>query len=486
MTDLTSTEERDLVIKRLLERREHFGELTRNEVAKAAMSCGVSQSTMYKWLIAGKSPSRKRPNYQLNENDIDAFYLASGDAANAFVMLNRSPGPTPPSLSTYRRAIRRELSEAEIAGARHGARAVRQKQIALHGKTYRRNERWEADHKRLEIEVIPPGHTQPSIPWVTWLIDVGTRYIGGWAISLRPTRGEVLSIIRQGVESRPEKGPLHGVPDTIVWDNGLEFTAKAVAQCAQMLGSYPFAVFPYSPEKKPMIERVNQTVEVELLKSLPFYTEGPRKKDGTLYGGPAGRISLQRFVLEFREWVDYYNFERPHSGIGGQSPLEAWKADPTPLRTVSEADLHRLTLERQLKVVSHDGGVHVNTHVFTHPKLSRFTGRKVEVGMLPHDYSLAEIFVADEWLCTATPTGKQSPEQVAAHQAEQKVERAKITKRIRRADRIEEARFAGMTPDDPTPRLLPPRKPIKLPDKHRDIMGFGDEIGTVDREGLDD
>lgn len=334
--------------------------------------------------------------------------------------------------------------------------------------------------------MIAPGHTQPTIPWVTWVVDVASRYIAGWAISLRPTRGEVLSVIRLGVESKPERGPLHGVPQVLVWDNGLEFTASAVAQCAQMIGSYPFALFPFSPEKKPMIERLNQTVEVELLKSLPFYTEGPRKKDGTLYGGPAGRLSLETFVVAFGEWVDFYNFERPHSGVDGLTPLEAWKGDPTPLRTLADADLRRLTLERKMKVVSHDGGVHVDRRVFTAPELIRFTRRKVEVGMIPHDYSRAEIFVDDTWLCTATPTTSQSPEQVAEHLRTRRAEAARVSKRLRHKDRHNQQRFAAMTADEPKPRLLPADPSVTLPEKHRDVMGFGDQIGTVERPGVND
>lgn len=486
MSYLTSPADRDLVVKRLIERREHFGSLTRSEVAKAAASCGVSQSTMYRWITAGSALPQARPNYKLTETELDAFYLTAGDSANAHVMLTRTEGVKPPSLSTYRRAINRELSEAEIAGARHGARAVAQNQIALRGKSYRRNERWEADHKQLEVEVIPPGHTQPSRPWVTWAIDAGSRFITGWSISLQPTHGEVLAMIRLGVESKPERGPLHGVPETLVWDNGHEFTANAVAQCAQMIGSYPFTLFPHRPEDKPYIERLNQSVEVELIKSLPFYTEGPRKRDGTLYGSPAGRLSLEAFVVAFGEWVDYYNFERPHDGLDGLTPLEAWKADPTPLRTLADADLRRLTLKRMDKKVSHDGGVHVDRRAFTAPELNRFTGRTVEVGMIPHDYSRAEIFVDDVWLCTATPTSSQSPEQVAEHLRTRRAEAAKVRRRLRRKDRHNKQRFAAMTPDDPKPRLLPADPSVTLPDKHRDVMGFGDQIGTVERPGAND
>lgn len=43
-----------------------------------------------------------------------------------------------------------------------------------------------------------------------------------------------------------------------------------------------------------------------------------------------------------------------------------------------------------------------------------------------------------------------------------------------------------MTPDDPKPRLMPADPSVTLPEKHRDVMGFGDQIGSVERPGAND
>lgn len=469
-------------MQRLLERKEHFGTLTNGEVGEAARTCGVDRATIYRWLIAGRVVERERRTYSLTEDDKLAFFRARGDVANAHKLLKREVGEGTPSMSTYRRAIDREFDEGTKAAAKYGAAGRAQRRIALRDRIYRRNERWELDHSQLEVEVIGISIKTPARPWITWLIDAGTRYVGGWAISLNPTRGEVLCVIRQGVEDRPERGPFHGVPDVIVWDNGLEFTANAVSQCAQMLGAYATVAYPYSPERKPKIERINQSLERELLAMLPYYVRGPRKKDNSLYGPAEGRLSLRQLVDEVATWIEHYNFERPHSGIGNKTPHDAWTKDPTPLRTVPEDQLRRFTLERRLVTVSHDGGVTINRRSFTAPALNAHTRRKVEVGLMPHDYSRAEIFVDDKWLCTATPTTELTAEQVLDNKREIKRLDLESGKLIRRHNRLLRERYAPLTADERELRVLPPDPALKPnAPRRRDVLGFGAEIGTVEK-----
>lgn len=475
---IRSNEERELVVRGLKEKR-RIGRARSEDVRHAAERCGVSTSTVYRWLSNGPTPIA-RPKYELTERDQAEFFMACGNAALAYSEMRRKGGEAPPSYQTYVRAIRREFDAATIAAARHGARERAQYRIALRDRTYQRNERWEADHTQLEIEILPPGAKKPRLPWITWIIDCGTRYVAGWALSLRPTRGEVLAAIRVAVEHSPERGPVHGRPKMIVWDNGLEFTASAVSDCALMLGSYAAPTFPYSPKKKPKIEKVNQTLERQLLARLPFYTKGPRAGDGSLYGPPGGRLTLEALVQEVATWIDHYNAERPHRALGGRTPLEAWNADPTPIVAVSPEDLRRFTLERKTATVSHDAGITVQKRSFVAPELNGYVRRKVEVGLLPHDFSKVEVFVDDMWLCTARPVESLTPREIAefkAHIAELNRHSANL---IRKRTRDARARFAPMTPEEPLPRQLPPDPALRRPNVSEDRLGFGGEIGEVE------
>lgn len=468
-------------MRRLLEKRATARGVGRGEMAAAARICGVSESQLYRWLQKGSATRAKHDHYELTDADLFAYFTCRGDVANAFRML-QSDGNAPPSLTTFRRAINRDLDSGTRAAAKHGAAARAQHRVALRSKQFVRNERWEGDHVTLDIEVIGPRSNKPQRPYLTWLIDCGTRHLLGWAVSLRPTRGEVLAAIRASVQSDPNRGPAHGVPLVMVWDNGLEFTASAVTEAAIMIGSYAAPTFPYSPEKKPKIERVNGTIQRELLATLPYYTKGPLGRDRQLYG-PAERLPLEILVDEIGRWIDHYNLERPHSALDGRTPAEAWAADPTPIRTIPDEDLRRFTLERRKVKVSHDGGVTIDRRSFTAPQLHGLVKETVEVGAMPHDYSRVEVYLDDEWLCTATPTDSLTPAQVEAHHAMRKQLDAKSARERRRVSRSR-PRLAPMTADERETRELPIDPAAAHPAGEvaptKDILGFGDEIGTVE------
>ena len=38
-------------------------------------------------------------------------------------------------------------------------------------------------------------------------------------------------------------------------------------------------------------------------------------------------LTLERFVVLFVDWVAEYNMRRPHDGLGGRTPLDAWMSD---------------------------------------------------------------------------------------------------------------------------------------------------------------
>ena len=226
-----------------------------------------------------------------------------------------------PSLSTFRRGIYAELDKATLEAAKGGIVARDKTRMVLIDREYARNERWEGDHTQLEVHVMAPHLTAPVRPWLTWLIDAGTRYVVAWALSTeRPTRGTVLAAIRMGVSENQAQGPTHGRPDMLVWDNGLEFTANAVTEAGARLGALTVNTYPYSPSKKPKIERINLTIERELLARLPHYTNGPKKKDGSSYFGGRDYLTLDQFVVELEAWIAAYNSKRPHSSLGGRTP----------------------------------------------------------------------------------------------------------------------------------------------------------------------
>jgi transposase InsO family protein len=98
----------------------------------------------------------------------------------------------------------------------------------------RRNEAWEADHKQLPALVAPPRG--PAVrPWMTTVIDDGTRTLVGWALSVVPHTGTVVTALRMALVADPVRGPFGAVPALVRIDRGLDFAAAVVGDALAAL-----------------------------------------------------------------------------------------------------------------------------------------------------------------------------------------------------------------------------------------------------------
>ncbi len=271
----------------------------------------------------------------------------------------------------------------------------------------------------------------------------------GLGHALYPSAATVLAALGKGIRLDPERGPFGGVPSILRWDNGLEFAAASIKQAAGTLGCVERPTAAYSPHLKGKMERANRTITQDLLAGLPFYTNGPRAIDGSLYGPDAPPMSLALFVGEFDRWVRRYNTERPHAGLGGQTPLQRWESDATPLTLVPEADLRWLMLAGEERTVLKDG-IHFHGLAFIAPELNGRVGEKVEVRYVPHDDRRIDVFVDGRWLTTAKPQNALTEADRDRVLAQRRADAAEQGRRQRRASRSARARLAAMTePGEP-------------------------------------
>ena len=234
---------------------------------------------MWRWIATGGPPARASRGWVPSERAVELLLSWRGNVAAVHRQLAEE-GEAVPSLRTLARAFERALSPIERDFARRGDAAVRDRTVYLRHEARFRGECYEGDHKQLSVEVLAPRAQCPQRPWVTSFVDQFSRLIVGWAISLRPSQAEVLAALRMAVTVDPARGEFGGVPVLLRWDRGLEFAADSIEQATLALGCVSKRTEAYSPWQKGKIERLNRTVEQELLQGLPGWTGGPRDVRG--------------------------------------------------------------------------------------------------------------------------------------------------------------------------------------------------------------
>ena len=460
------------------------GESLSLEVRRAAAGLGVSDRTVWRWLGRGEDDDaqqrRRRPRYEITDADRQDYADWSGNIA-ALRRARAAAGQPVPSLRTLQQAFARQLSPGERAGLVKGVAGRRRHEVYLRWEPACRNARWETDHKELPVLVTPPRGRRPVKPWVTAFLDCYSRLIMGWALSLRPDSATVLAAMRRALVVDPERGPFGGVPRVLVPDGGLEFATTALARVCATLGTTFAPTDAYAPFQKGKLERANRTVDQELLSGLPFYTEGPRAANGKLYGPDAAPMTLALFAGRFAEWVTAYNTTRPHSALGGQTPLQRWEADPTPIQEVPAGQLRWLLLADAERTIGRDG-IHFGGHTFIAAGLNGRAGQRVQVRYTPHDMRQIEVFDGDTWLCTAYPQDALPESERDAVLARRRADAAELGRRQRRASRRARARLAPVTaPGEPEETTVISAADARAARRGRDRDGERD-IDARDRD----
>jgi putative transposase len=442
---------RAAVLERLLTARA-AGSVSNAAVGQTAEACGVSERTIRRWLQRGQIPQRASWAWTPTARTTDLLERWRGNVAAVHRQLVEE-GERVPSRRTVARALERELRPVEREHPRRGVAAVRDRSVYLRHAARHRAECYEADHKELSIEVLPPRGTRPRRPWVTVFTDQFSRLVVGWAISLCPTQAEVLAALRMAVTVDPARGRFGGVPATLRWDRGLEFAAVSIEQATQALGCVSRCTDAYSPWQKGKVERLNRTIEQTLLQGLPGWTGGPRDDRGRLVGEPP--LTLERFVAVFADWVAEYNTRRPHDGLSGRTPLDAWMSDATRVRALGHEQARWMLLARTRRRVLKDG-IHHGGRIYFAPELSGLGGETVEVAQMPHDPRFIEIFHRDRWLATARPQTDLTAADRRDALERRRADARELEARARRARRRARMRLAPITAPGPIEDIVSP------------------------------
>lgn len=453
MFEPLASEPIEFMIRRLARIRGEEGAVPRPMMQFLAQSAGVDLRTAYRWVAGGTHQRKARTRTTLAPELRTLYFELNGSIARVVRHCEQESINCPPR-ETLRRLINRELTEAERAFARGGEHARRAKSVYLQRSATYRNAIWDADHKQLGVLVKPPhGRAKPVDPWLTTFFEFEHRVVAGVAITLQPTAGDVLAAFRAGVtKDATQANAVWGLPDEVHWDNGLEFLAAPVTEVAQTLGVLPRALPAYAPQLKGRIERWHRTLDEEFLATLPFWQGGPRKANMKLYGSEHAYLSFELFCQRLLSWIDHYNFERPHSALGGLTPAASWASDAAAVREVGVDDLRWMALpSKSCKVGAY--GIHHHNHKYVDGGgvILAKRGETVLIRYMPHDERSVDVYQDGRFLCTATVSNQLDPEDQRRFFAERDAQHREAARERRRASRRARVRLASVTKQGEAP-----------------------------------
>ncbi|WP_299682825.1 transposase family protein [uncultured Roseobacter sp.] len=312
-----------------------------------------------------------------------------------------------PCWSTLRKRVM-ALNPAELSAAREGAKVARQRHRPVPGsyQVERAYEVVQIDHTLVDVIVVDRIHRKPlQRPWLTFAIDIASRIVAGFYLTLEPPSALSVSLAIQHVVQ--PKGdwlnalgidadwPTVGLPETIHVDNAKEFRSKAMKRGAEEHG----ISLQYRPIGAPHygghIERLIGTMmgAVHLLPGSTFSSVKDR--------GDYDSVSNSAMTLdELERWLalEITRYHAECHRILGIPPLAAWHEAharrDVPLRMPFDPEGFRIDfLPSEQRMVRRDG-IHLFGLRYWDDILSLWAGQQghqLRVSYDPRD--LSTVFV---------------------------------------------------------------------------------------------
>ena len=159
----------------------------------------------------------------------------------------------------------------------------------------RSNERWATD-----VTHISCGHD--GWAHLAAVIDCHDRELIGYEFALRSRAKEAERAVEAACLQR--FGTLRPIgPPVLRSDNGLIFQSRRFRQACRDYRLQQEFITPYTPEQNGMIERFFRSLKEECVWQHTFQT-----------------FEEARRII--RDWVQWYNHERPHQALGYRSPVQ--------------------------------------------------------------------------------------------------------------------------------------------------------------------
>jgi putative transposase len=216
---------------------------------------------------------------------------AAVDEATARIHAENSQRPAgdqipTPSYKLVLNTLRSDYDQFDIDVCRYGREEAtkRYRRVCKHHDGLKPNVEWQIDHTVLDVIAIDDQSGLPlGRPCIAIAIDVGSRMIMGIYISFYPPCQLTLygclkeailpkDWVREKYPDIENDWPAVGLPDEILVDRAMENFANGLLGAMGMAGVTPRQAPRKMPWLKPFVERVNGTIERDLMHQIPGTT----------------------------------------------------------------------------------------------------------------------------------------------------------------------------------------------------------------------
>lgn len=329
---------------------------TRQSVEQAAKKLGKSVGTVYKLIggfdgagLAGLIPGKRGPKggYRLKprveeiiEEIVEEVYLNSQKKKQIDVIGDvkercEAEGLPVPHDNTIRNRI--TSLPRNVVLRRRGHKKEANANLPVPGefpKTSGPLSIVQMDHTPLDILVVFAGTRKPwGRPWLTLVIDVETRVIVGFYLSMsRPSSVAAGMAIAMGILPKNDylgslgltgNWPVCGIPRRLHCDNAREFKGKTLEKAGREyridLQLRPVKTPEYGGHIERMVGNVNH-----MLHRKPGTTFSNIKQRETYDSKKKSAYTLRELEIEIADWIVNHYHQTKHSALG-KPPIRAWE-----------------------------------------------------------------------------------------------------------------------------------------------------------------
>ncbi len=293
------------------------------------------------------------------------------------------------------------------------------------------NDVWSGDGHSAKLRIAHPDTGNPFVPEVTMILDVATRYIVGWSVSLSENCLAVSDALRHGVSR-------HGIPLVYYSDNGggqkNKMLDAPVTGILGGLGIHHETGIPGNAQGRGAIERLWPSATIPLARRFAtFQGRGAdrdtlrsvaREIDRGLRAAKRGDVTAlpkrlptwQEFLDALEDDVEAYNRTHRHrslpklDGVNHATPAEyrAARLAGTEVQVPPPAELQALFMPSVMRLAAR-GEVRLWNGIYFHPDLMLVDGERVRVCYDIHHVSYVLVRKASgEFICRAELGGNSS------------------------------------------------------------------------------